>query len=90
MDIEYLFIDLVRRSDLVGGVYEGGFKLWECATDLIVFLLEARKNNNKNDQTNNNNDIYNLRGKRVLEVGQMNICLRGYIHPIGLILAMYF
>jgi SAM-dependent methyltransferase len=33
------FSDLVRTSDLRPGVYEGGFKLWECAVDLVRFLL---------------------------------------------------
>ena len=29
-------------SDLVKGVYEGGFKLWECARDMMVVLEELR------------------------------------------------
>jgi len=29
---------LLETSDLVTQVYEGGFKLWECAIDLILFL----------------------------------------------------
>jgi len=29
-------------SDLVKGVYEGGFKLWECAKDMMVVLEELR------------------------------------------------
>ena len=30
----------LRASDLIPGVYEGGFKLWECAVDLSRFLAE--------------------------------------------------
>ena len=30
----------LRASDLLPGVYEGGFKLWECAVDLAGFLAE--------------------------------------------------
>lgn len=45
-------------SDLVPGVYEGGFKLWECARDLVVVLEEMES---KGDLT--------LREARVLEAG---------------------
>jgi hypothetical protein len=44
---------IVQQSDLVAGVYEGGFKLWECAIDLLNFFVE--------------NSIL-FEGKRVLEV----------------------
>ena len=27
-----------RSSDLLPGLYEGGFKLWECAVDLAAFV----------------------------------------------------
>lgn len=47
-------IDIARALDLKSGVYEGGFKLWECAIDLIEFLL--------------NQGIDSLKGKRVMEV----------------------
>ena len=30
----------LAKSDLVSNVYEGGFKLWECAVDLAGFLAE--------------------------------------------------
>jgi len=45
---------LLTKSDLIPGVYEGGFKLWECAIDVINYLID-----NKID----------LKGKRVLEIG---------------------
>ena len=37
--VQHLVSDL-RASDLIPGVYEGGFKLWECAVDLSRFLAE--------------------------------------------------
>src|SRR5690554_3960696 len=45
---------IVQKSDLEPGVYEGGFKLWECAIDLVSFLADS------NIECN---------GKTVLEVG---------------------
>lgn len=44
---------LLKKSDLVSGVYEGGFKLWECSLDLIQFLSTSN---------------YDFNGKKVLEV----------------------
>ncbi|KAI8056896.1 hypothetical protein BDF22DRAFT_668444 [Syncephalis plumigaleata] len=43
------------QSDLINGVYEGGFKTWECAFDLIKLLDELYS-------------IGELNGQRVLEV----------------------
>lgn len=43
-----------QHSDLIPGVYEGGLKVWECAFDLVRYLLES--------------DLDFL-GKRVLELG---------------------
>ena len=31
----------LQRSDLVANVYEGGFKLWECARDLLQVIEES-------------------------------------------------
>ena len=31
-------LDLGGNSDLIRGVYEGGFKTWECSVDLVQFL----------------------------------------------------
>ena len=45
-------------SDLVSGVYEGGFKLWECARDLMVVMEELRLQ-----------EELVVRGARVLEAG---------------------
>ena len=28
------------NTDLVPGVYEGGFKIWECSYDLLAYLQE--------------------------------------------------
>eukprot|EP00128_Syssomonas_multiformis_P010940 Colp12_sorted_trinity150504_noHs@16377 len=42
------------NSDLVPGVYEGGFKVWECSIDLVEYLLESKTE---------------LTGKNVAEVG---------------------
>src|SRR5690349_15964051 len=47
-------VDIARSSDLKSGIYEGGFKLWECALDLIEFLLKQ--------------GVDKLEGKRILEV----------------------
>ena len=33
-------IDQLDQSDLATGVYEGGFKTWECAVDLASLLLD--------------------------------------------------
>jgi len=32
----------LQNTDLVAGVYEGGFKLWECAIDLVNYLIEGK------------------------------------------------
>ncbi|KAL6074876.1 Histidine protein methyltransferase 1 [Balamuthia mandrillaris] len=31
--------DVLGHSDLLSGVYEGGFKQWECSVDLVHFLM---------------------------------------------------
>ena len=51
--------DIARRSDLVRGKYEGGFKLWECSLDLARHLL----------RTANAPDGPRLHGADVLELG---------------------
>lgn len=33
-------IDQIDKSDLRSGVYEGGFKTWECSVDLASLLLD--------------------------------------------------
>jgi protein-histidine N-methyltransferase len=33
-------IDQIDQSDLSSGIYEGGFKTWECAVDLASLLLD--------------------------------------------------
>lgn len=33
-------IDQLDKSDLRSGVYEGGFKTWECSLDLASLLLD--------------------------------------------------
>ena len=30
-----------RQSDLIPGVYEGGLKVWECAFDLVQYMMES-------------------------------------------------
>lgn len=37
----------LENTDLVAGEYEGGFKLWECATDMIKFLLDNKSQFNR-------------------------------------------
>ena len=50
--------DDLNSSDLVSGVYEGGFKLWECARD-VMEVMERRRLEGK----------LAVRGARVLEAG---------------------
>ncbi|KAN0011713.1 hypothetical protein ACTFIU_007279 [Dictyostelium citrinum] len=45
---------LLDKTDLIPGVYEGGFKLWECSIDIINYLFE---------------EGIDLKGKKVLEIG---------------------
>lgn len=33
-------IDQIEKSDIRAGIYEGGFKTWECALDLASLLLD--------------------------------------------------
>lgn len=33
-------IDQIDKSDIKAGVYEGGFKTWECSVDLASLLLD--------------------------------------------------
>lgn len=42
-------LDLNSNSDLIRGVYEGGFKTWECSIDLVQYLakLEEKDRCNK-------------------------------------------
>ncbi|KAI9340064.1 hypothetical protein DFJ73DRAFT_564432 [Zopfochytrium polystomum] len=47
---------VLEKTDIIDGVYEGGFKTWECALDLISFLEELDE------------DTW-FRGKTVLELG---------------------
>ncbi len=49
-------LDLVEaeHSDLIPGVYEGGFKVWECAFDLVNYLASTQMD---------------VSGKKVLELG---------------------
>lgn len=51
--------ELVLASDLQSGVYEGGFKLWECAQDLLNYFVEA---------------FTSFEGRRVLEVSHNPRC----------------
>jgi predicted nicotinamide N-methyase len=48
------FVDDLKKTDLITGVYEGGFKLWECSIDLVQYLIDEN---------------VPLDGKSVLEVG---------------------
>ncbi|KAL0094975.1 hypothetical protein J3Q64DRAFT_1716729 [Phycomyces blakesleeanus] len=36
-------LNLSGNSDLIRGVYEGGFKTWECSVDLVQFLSQLPK-----------------------------------------------
>ena len=39
--LELLSLTESQNSDLVPGLYEGGFKVWECTFDLLKFLVNA-------------------------------------------------
>lgn len=47
-------LSLSGNSDLIKGVYEGGFKTWECSIDMVEYLSSLPK-----DETSN---------KKILEV----------------------
>lgn len=34
--------DLMEHSDLSSGIYEGGFKIWECSVDLTEYMISKR------------------------------------------------
>ena len=48
------FAEELKQRDIIPGVYEGGFKLWSCAGDLVRYLVEKK---------------VALEGKKVLEAG---------------------
>lgn len=50
-------LDLTGNSDLIKGVYEGGFKTWECSIDMVQYLSSL-----PTDQISN---------KKVLEVKEI-------------------
>lgn len=50
-------LNLSGNTDLIKGVYEGGFKTWECSIDMVQYLSGLPQ-----DQINN---------KRVLEVSKV-------------------
>lgn len=58
---EISFSKELKKSDLVAGVYEGGFKVWECAIDLIQYLSQ--------------NSI-DLSGKKVLDLGNLKMTFK--------------
>jgi protein-histidine N-methyltransferase len=31
-------IEMAENTDLIKGIYEGGFKTWECSIDLVEFM----------------------------------------------------
>lgn len=51
----------LQESDLLPGVYEGGFKLWECAVDLAAYLAEQ--------PTEDHAAVCGSAGMHVLELG---------------------
>ncbi len=54
--VELLRHEKMKNNDVIPQIYEGGFKLWECAIDLIQFLFH-------------NNLIPSMNGKHLLELG---------------------
>ncbi|MEW5310908.1 MAG: hypothetical protein WDW38_002662 [Sanguina aurantia] len=58
----------VGSSDLIPDVYEGGFKLWECATDLCRFLLTKYALGTR-ELIESSEPRTKLQNKKVLELG---------------------
>jgi protein-histidine N-methyltransferase len=56
-------VEIYSKNDLAPGLYEGGFKLWECSLDLVDYLAE------KVPKTNTSRSL--LFGKKVLEVRRL-------------------
>lgn len=48
----------ISNTDIIPNVYEGGFKVWECAEDLVLYLHEINQSNN-----------FNFEGKNIMEIG---------------------
>lgn len=50
-DLEIGFVDNINinemnNTDLISGVYEGGYKIWECTQDLVDYFTQDSENNN--------------------------------------------
>jgi SAM-dependent methyltransferase len=58
--IDCEFVNDLKKTDLISGLYEGGFKLWECSIDVIRYLMQ---------QQSNSSSGIDLKNKRVLECG---------------------
>jgi ribosomal protein L11 methylase PrmA len=68
----YLAFDVhndYAETDLIPGVYEGGFKMWECTTDVIRYL------------SSNSLLLDRLKGSRVLDLG----CGNGFLGIFSLL-----
>ena len=37
----------MNNSDLISGVYEGGYKIWECTQDLVDYFTEEDASKNE-------------------------------------------
>jgi len=59
-DLDDKISNIMKCSDLQSGVYEGGFKVWECSIDLVRFL--------SSEEDNSSCSSY-FAGKKVLELG---------------------
>jgi len=57
------FYSSIEHHDIVSGVYEGGFKLWECAIDLVKYLNNIKANKQSTG------DCVNFQDAKVLELG---------------------
>jgi predicted RNA methylase len=67
-------------KDIIPGVYEGGFKVWECTLDLLKYIAEVQTqinlNNINSGNISNSNEIPNsiiakldMRNKVVMDIG---------------------
>jgi len=63
-------VDQLDNSDLRSGIYEGGFKTWECSLDLASLLLDRGPRKDIDDL---------VRCDQIIEVCHLPVCL--YLRP---------
>ncbi|XP_065312754.1 histidine protein methyltransferase 1 homolog [Gordionus sp. m RMFG-2023] len=77
----YKFDTLPQQSDLVPNEYEGGFKIWECTEDLLIY---SGKLDFKNKSVLDLGCGSGLLGINALMEGAKNICFQDFNHDVML------